>query len=86
MILDILHILEILTGIWAIFAIVRWDLRRDEFVTGGGMLMAILLCLSVITMRLLDTHYPWHGELLALAISCLFFSIGRFYYERRNYK
>mgnify|MGYP005849242395 CR=1 FL=1 len=84
MILNLLRIGEILAGLWAIFAIIRWDLRDGEFTTGGPLLAAITLSTTIILLRLLDIKGAWMGELMALGNICIFWAIGRFYYDRRS--
>lgn len=82
--LSILRVVEIVMGLWAIFAIIRWDLRRGELISGGSQLSAIIMLEIVIIMRLLGIKHDSLGILISVAISSLLFSIGKFYYDRRN--
>lgn len=81
---DWLRVVELVAGVFALFAIIRWDLRDNEFATGAGMLAAILLIMIMSLTRLLDVDVPWRSEMVIVGITCLFFAIGRFYYQRRG--
>lgn len=80
--LDVLRVLEIVCGLWAAFAIIRWDLRHGELLTGSSQLAAVLAVILAVSMRMLEQRIPYQNEMIALAIAMLLFSIGRFYYMK----
>lgn len=80
---DVLRIIELIVGAFAVFTIIRFDLRDNEFTTGASMLAAILLIMMMSLTRLLGVEVPYRGELVLVGLICLFWAIGRFYYQRR---
>lgn len=83
---DTWRVIIILMGLWSSFAIVRYDIIKGHFVTGGMVLSSVTLGVLVLGVQIVRGEFPSLSHFQYLAQAVLYFAIGKSYWDIRQWR